>query len=282
MSSFARFGFAALAVFLAFSAAPPSSRAQTRSFPYVIQMNSTGAYLGIQMDDVTSTNMSRYKLSSEKGVIVRSVQKGSPAEDAKIQADDVILDYAGTPVWSSAQFSRLVEETPPGRKVDLVVSRDGKRVNLTATIGTRSDRAASSDRNLFPRDFMDRIFPFQPPGDRGDEGSTVQTRRPRLGVTLQPLTDQLGEFLGVPGKKGALVSSVLEGSPSAGKLKSGDVIIAADGKQISEPDDLIQLINNKSAGSLNLKVIRDKKEVSVVVNLPALPAEDSGKGGLKL
>jgi serine protease Do len=129
---------------------------------------------------------------------------------------------------------------------------------------------------------MDRFFRYQAPGDNRGDRSTTQTRKPRLGVTLQPVTDQLGEFLGIPGKKGALVSSVLAGSPSAGKLKSGDVIISADGKPISEPDDVIQLINNKSEGALNLKVIRDKKEISVVVNLPASPAEDSSKGGLKL
>ncbi len=111
------------------------------------------------------------------------------------------------------------------------------------------------------------MFQFRIPNQPDDNSSTP--RRPRLGVTLQPLTDQLGEFLGVPGKKGALVASVAEGSPSAGKLKSGDVIIGADGKSINNPEDLTQIVLNKSEGTITLKVIRDKKEITVAINLPA-------------
>ena len=58
-------------------------------------------------------------------------------------------------------------------------------------------------------------------------------------------------------------------SPSAGKLKSGDVIISVDGKSVEDPDELNRLIRAKSEGTVNLKVIRDKKEIPVVVNLPA-------------
>ncbi len=273
MSSFGKFGYAVLAIFLASGIALPGCQAQTRSLPYVLQMNSSGAYLGIQMDDITAANMSKYKLSSEKGVIVRSVQRRSPAEDAKLQEDDVILEYAGSPVWSAAQFSRLVQETPQGRKVDLTVSRDGKRINLTAQIGTQEVRQSSNrtDDNL--QQFF-RMFPEVPDTrDRAEKPA----RKPRLGLSLLQLTDQLGESLGVPGKKGALISSVLDGSPSAGKLKAGDVIIRADAKEIKEPEDLIRIVNDKSDGSLSLVVIRDKKEITVVVSLPALPAEE-GKG----
>jgi len=277
MSSFARFGFGAMALVLVCGAATPTSHAQSR--PYVLQMNTSGAYLGIQMDDVTAANMSQYKLSSEKGVIVRSVQSGSPAEDAKLQQDDVILEFGGYPVWSSSQFSRLVEETPPGRKVDLVVSRDGKRINLTAKVGTRGGGDRSFDRNVFPRDFMDRMFPFNSPGER--EGILSEPAgKPRLGITLQHVTEQLGAAWGVPGKRGALVASVQEGSVAAGKLNPGDVVIRADNREIKEPEDLIQVVNEKSEGSLSLKVIRDKKEITVTVTLPPLPA---GEGrGLKL
>ena len=83
MSSFGKFGFAVFAILLAGGAAPPICQAQSRSLPFVFQMNSSETYFGIQMDDVTATNMSKYKLSSEKGVIVHSVQRRSPAEDCQ-------------------------------------------------------------------------------------------------------------------------------------------------------------------------------------------------------
>jgi serine protease Do len=261
---------------IALSAAVPAALAQTREIQRIIQTDSSGSYLGIQMDDVTSSNMSRYKLNAERGVIVRSVMKGSPAETANLKQDDVLLEFGGFQVWSASQLSRLVQDTPPGRKVELAVSRDGKRMNLTAEIGSREARQADNRMETLPRELPEgRFFQFFPnlPQQRPDQSPE---RKPRLGVTLQPVTDQLGEFLGVPGGKGALVASVASGSASAGKLKSGDVIIGVDGKNINDPEELSRTIREKPEGKVTLKVIRDKKEIAVVVNLPS--DEGEGKG----
>jgi serine protease Do len=260
----------------------PLCRAQGNSQIQLFQSNSSGSYLGITMDNVTVANMSKYKLSAERGVIVRSVAKGSPAEAANLKRDDVIMEYGGFPVWSSTQFRRLVEDTPAGRNVDLVVSRDGKRMNLSAKIENREGRQSENQPEV-PNlgEFFGqnpRSFQFQWPKapDSSDSEEPV-ARKPRLGVTLQPLTDQLGEYLGVPGKKGALIASVTDDSASAGKIKSGDVIIGANGQTIDSPEDLNQFVSS-AEGVVTFKIIRDKKEITVVVNLPA----EEDKKGYKL
>jgi serine protease Do len=264
-------GKAALAAFFICAIAIPL-HAQTRIFSNVLR--NSNSYLGIQMEEVTSENIAKYKLNGEHGVIVRSVSKGSPAETAKLQENDVILEYGGTSVWSTAQMSRLVEETPAGRKVDLTVSRDGKRINLTAQIMERSN-ADNYERAL--KDIPDMFGPnmrnFQ---FRNGIIAPQNTNRAKLGLTLQPLTDQLAEHFGVEGNKGALVSSVTPNSPSAGKLKAGDVIISANGKTIEKPDDLVPIVEDAS-GSVSLKVIREKKEISISVALPDEGGRD-GKG----
>ncbi len=201
MVSFKKSGLAAvLTVMLVCIAALPLSHAQSsRSAPYVLQWNSSGSdsYLGITMDDVTASNMSKYKLTGERGVIVRSVQSGSPASAANLKEDDVILEYAGEKVWSASQFSRLVQETPSGRKVDLGVSRDGKRVNLTAQIGTRDTRRSDGRMGDIPEQYgqLFRDFPFRQNPDTRSYSTIVTPAKPRLGVTLEPLTDQLAESL---------------------------------------------------------------------------------------
>lgn len=240
-------------------------------------INDTRSYLGIQMEDVTAENMSRYKLKSEKGAIVRSVTPGSPADDANLREDDVILEYAGYPVWSSAQLSRYVQETPPGRSVDLALSRDGMPMNANARIRTRNT-GRDYRSEILPRDFLGRAFHFSIPDGDGDMDRRAE--KPRLGVELQPLSRQLAEFLGAPAK-GVLVASVLDGSPSAGKLKSGDVIVSADGKSVSEPADLTRILRDRGEGTLELKVIRDKKEVAISVTLPS-PQGSGGGRGVKL
>jgi serine protease Do len=268
--------------FLAAFAAVSTTAAQSRQPGRVLRLESTpgtsGAFLGIQMEDVTASNMGNYKLGAERGVIVRAVEKGSPAEGAKLQENDVILEYCGIPVISAMQFSHLVNETPPDRTVDLVVSRDGKKMNFSVKLGKREDNLQSE--NL--RDWS-RRFDFQGPGGRTFQFRVPQPpqggmrvipqpgtqEKPRLGVTLQPLTDQMADFLGVSGKAGALVASVESGSAAASKLKAGDVIISVDGHRVGNPDDVSRVVEQKSGGKLDLKVIRDHKEISITVDIPA-------------
>jgi serine protease Do len=272
MSFFTKCQIAALIGLFACGSASPLSQAQN------VMFSSAGAYLGIQMADVTATNMSQYKLSNERGVIVRSVVKGSPAEAANLHEGDVILEFAGYPVWSSMQLTRLVQETPAGRKVEVVVSRDGKRMSLTAQIANRAREQGDNGMVLPGPDWLGpgmHSFRFAVPGIPDENNTEPPGRKPRLGLTLQPLTDQLGEFLGVPNKKGALIVSVASGSASWGKLKSGDVIIGAGGRNIDSPEDLTRLIRDKAEGSITLKIIRNKKETSVVIDLPP---EENPKG----
>lgn len=268
---------AAFCVFLFSGAASPFCRAQAQQFGNVIRWYPSGSYLGIEMENVTADNMAAYKLKSERGVIIRSVEKGSPAETAGLQENDVILEYGGFQVWSTQQLSRLVQETPSGRNVTLVISRGGNQMNVTARIGERGNFSGSAGNgmNTLPRGFFGpdgKSFQFLMPTIPNGRLQEPGEAKPRLGVMLQPLTDQLAEFFGVPEKKGALVSSVVSGSASAGKLKSGDVIIGADGKKIENPDDLVRFIRDEAGGKVALKVIRDKKEMTVTVDLP--PAGD--------
>ncbi len=278
MSFLTKYGALALTAILAGSTLQPFCLAQTVTIPNIFQPNSSGAYLGIQMDDVTAANMSKYKLNSERGVIVRSIMKGSPAEAANLHDGDVILEFGGYQVWSSMQMSRLVQETPVGRKADLVISRDGKRMNLSVQLQEREGGRAENRMQIMPFGGPGgRSFQFRTPDLPEVSPNEPTERKMRLGVTLQPVTEQLGEFLGVPNKKGALVASVATSSPSAGKLKSGDVIVAADGTSINDPEDLIQFVRNKGEGSITLKIIRDKKQASVTIELPADPDQKGYK-----
>jgi serine protease Do len=241
----------------------------------VIRIGGGGAYLGIQMEDVTAASMAKYKLSKEMGVIVASVEKGSPAEAAGLQTDDVILDYCGIPVISMAQLQNLVQETPPGRKATLAVRRDGKTLTLTPTLRERPGSSRDIGLRAFGGPNFDFAIPegrgfwFERPGEAPRFNFTIPSESgPRLGVTLEPLTNQMAEFLGVPGKAGALVTDVSKGSSAEGHLRAGDVIVRADGKSIRRPDDLMNILRDKEGGAtVDLVVVRDKKETTVTVTL---------------
>jgi serine protease Do len=90
-----------------------------------------------------------------------------------------------------------------------------------------------------------------------------------LGVSIQNLTPELAESLGIKQETGALVAEVVKDSPAekAG-LKRGDLIVEFDGKKIEDSTSLRNMVAAMEPGkTAKLKVIRDGKEESVTVTL---------------
>jgi len=268
----------AMAILLGSCVTAPSSFAQNPMTQILTLDNPSEAFIGIRMTDVTEDNKAEYKLDDTAGVIVESVETGSPAETAGLEKDDVIMEFAGIKVRSMLQFRRLVQETPVGRKVEMEISRTGKRENLTVRIGDRTESMTDNRSERIPIPFGDNSgasgFLFRRPDVPEQEWEVLLQRTGKLGIEVQPLSEQLAETLGVPGKKGVLVSSVMQKSPSDGKLKAGDVIVQAEDSEIETPRELADIVRRKSGGSVSFRVIRDKKEITVTVNL----SSDSSKG----
>ena len=92
--------------------------------------------------------------------------------------------------------------------------------------------------------------------------------RARLGVQVETLSDQLGEYFGVKGG-GVLVSSVTAASPAekAG-LKAGDVITAVNGTAVRDAGELVEELREAGDGrEVRLDVVRDKKTTTVTATL---------------
>ncbi len=83
-----------------------------------------------------------------------------------------------------------------------------------------------------------------------------------LGGYIQELTPALAQALGVDGRKGALVSSVLPGqSAEEAGLRSGDIIVGFDAMTIADVGDLQRKVGRTPIGKISLiKVIRRGKE----------------------
>ncbi|MBV8537532.1 MAG: PDZ domain-containing protein, partial [Alphaproteobacteria bacterium] len=96
-----------------------------------------------------------------------------------------------------------------------------------------------------------------------------------LGVSIQPLTKDLADSLGLGEAKGALVAGVNEGSPAAkAGIHQGDVIRSVAGQKVEEFRDLARLV--AAAGpnkTVDLGVWRDGKQVEVPVALGKMPEQ---------
>jgi serine protease Do len=93
-----------------------------------------------------------------------------------------------------------------------------------------------------------------------------------LGVSVQPLTDQLARGLELPQDEGALIGDVRPDSPAdAAGLKSGDVVVAFEGDQVSDPRDLAWMTAQRDPGeTVDLTVYRDGEKRTVEVELGRL------------
>jgi Do/DeqQ family serine protease len=100
-----------------------------------------------------------------------------------------------------------------------------------------------------------------------------------LGVSLQPLTAELSEALGVKGTRGAVVARVAPGSPAeTSGLKTNDVIVAFEGQAVDDYHHLQRLAAEAEVGrTIKLDVMRDRQ--SRAVQLKVAEAPDSPGAG---
>ena len=96
-----------------------------------------------------------------------------------------------------------------------------------------------------------------------------------LGVYIQPLSPEAAENLGISGRKGALVSDVTSGGPAekAG-IRSGDVIVGFDGKEIRNEHDLPQVVASTKPGKkVDVRLLRGGKETTIAVTITEMGGE---------
>lgn len=225
-------------------------------------------WIGIYLQELTSDLKESLELDeSTEGVLVNEVVEGSPAEKAGIEKGDVIVSFDGKKTDSIERLTSLVRKTSPGTEVEIQVIRDGDEKDLEITIGESS---SSGSYNLSPEKFKiekNMIEPFKWNFQSGL----------KLGVAIQDLTEQLGDYFGVEKGEGALITEVEKESPAekAG-LKAGDVIVQVDNEKVSGSDDVRQIISEKEKGDeVSLKVIRDKRPKDFSVTLAETEKEYS-------
>jgi serine protease Do len=97
-------------------------------------------WLGVAIAEVTEDDIGRLKLREPRGVLVRSVMPGDPADKGGVRADDVIVGIDGTPLESTRDLQRVVSSTPVGKKVKVVLMREGQETEVEVTIGLYQER----------------------------------------------------------------------------------------------------------------------------------------------
>ena len=108
-------------------------------------------WLGVSIAEVTDEDVPRLKLRDARGVLVRGVMPGEPAAVGGVKADDVLVAVDGTPLEGPRDLQRVVSSTPVGKRVRLVLLREGRETEVEVTIGLYKEREAR-ERDEAPKD----------------------------------------------------------------------------------------------------------------------------------
>jgi len=227
------------------------------------------SYLGVDIADVSPERLGELKLKEEHGAEITMVDQDAPAGKAGLHEHDVIVSLNGTAVESTAQLRRMIKETPPGRVVNLGISRDGQPLTVKVQLADRHKSMAWAPK-MPEMPQMPTMPDFDLP-----VSVVVVHQSARSGLMVENITPQLGDFFGVKDGKGVLVRSVEKGSrgEKAG-FRAGDVVVKVNNQRVHDTSDFTHALRSSSGGTAAVTVMREKREQNLTLTLPA--KKDSG------
>ena len=96
----------------------------------------THARLGVVAQPLNQALAQSFGLERTEGALIVQVAPGAPADKAGLKAGDVVLKFNGRPVGASGELAAMVGQSTPGERVKLEVLREGRKREITATLGT--------------------------------------------------------------------------------------------------------------------------------------------------
>jgi serine protease Do len=158
--------------------------------------------IGVVIQEVTRDIATSFGLDRARGALVNSVEKGSPADKAGVEASDIIVKFDGKPVEASSDLPRIVGATRPGAKVDLEVLRKGNARSLGLVVGELQE---------------ERVAARETPRER----KPVEVAANRLGLVVNELTAEQKKDLKL--SHGLVVTEVRQDARA--ELRRGDILL---------------------------------------------------------
>jgi len=230
------------------------------------------AWLGVYTEEVDRDIAKSFKLSSNQGAIVNEVIDDSPADEAGITEDDVIIAVGDTKVTDDDNLEDIILDHRPGDKVTVTLIRDGKEQKVDVTLGRRTASSSSSWSwlgNLRERSKNSQARKhYSSQKNKFFNSYSWADERPYIGVVMYELNEQLAEFFAAK-HGGVLITEIVEDSPAeeAG-LKAGDVIVGINGEQIEYTEDVSDVVHDMNEGDVaKIDILRDRKPMQIDVTL---------------
>jgi len=198
-------------------------------------------WLGVSIQPVTPELGKQFGLQDEKGALVGDVVEDSPAEKAKIQSGDIILEYDGKEVSDPTSLRNLVAATITDKVVGIKIIREGKPLTLKVTISEQpgSVQPAIND--------VDNLL---------------------KGVQVQNLSPELKKRMQLPARvTGVVVTDITDNSPAESTLMKQDVIMQVNRTNIGSLKDYETVVAGiKASQGIMMLIYRNGSAIYITLS----------------
>lgn len=177
-------------------------------------------FLGVSIGDLSPDLAEAFGFEGTDGVLVQSVQDGSPADEAGLERGDIIVEVNGQQVEDASALRFRVAGISPGTPVEIALFREGERMMKEVTLSSLEE------------------------ADAGGFGTT----RILEGVTLQAVDEAVQEEWNLAQPGGVIITGIDARSPYSGELQAGMVILEINGVAIRSISDMREALRQ---GAIN-------------------------------
>lgn len=203
-------------------------------------------WIGVYIQEVTPEIAEQFKLDKVEGVLIADVISESPAEKSGLSRGDVVLSVNNKQVNTPSELQDSIRSLEIGDKATLKVKREGKESTFVLKI-----EEMPADETIVTKE---KVFPEQ------------------TGITVEKVTPEIARKAGLPKTTGLVITEVIPGSSADDMgLQSGDIILEANRKEVSDLEQWESIVGNLTPGdTLLLLIFRNNRTIYVPIKIAEL------------
>jgi serine protease Do len=213
-------------------------------------------WLGVRIQTVTDEMAESLQLQKTQGALVAEVTANSPAAKAGIVVGDVILRFDGQEIGKMRQLPRIVAATASGKKVEMVLLREGKEKRISIVVAD------------MPAEQQETAANDSAPNNNDNSATSV------AGLSLADISDEWRKRLNLSGTaSGVVITDVVRGSAAAkAGLQPADIILSVQQQSLNKATDAVAAIKALEKKNKSALLLVERGGTSLFVAL-ALKAE---------
>ncbi|MEX2528967.1 MAG: Do family serine endopeptidase [Gemmatimonadota bacterium] len=202
-------------------------------------------WLGIEIVDVQPEDAEVYGLPTVSGVLVQNLPDNSPAREAGLRSEDVIVAIDGTEVGRTGALQNKVAQYRPGDRVTVSLYRNQQRQDITVRLG-------------------EAPFSAEPPPVRTAEVRAEE----KLGIQVRELTADAARQLGYDVPGGVIIEDVAPAGPAGRRgVAPGLKLVEINSQTITSPEDVRGALEQVDPGEVVTLRLESPDGARRVVNI---------------